>query len=684
MVLKLSDGNPDLPQPLSKAEDDRGYDGSALSRPHSTRRLGKQSSQSEVCGEVVVRGDECVSLGWCFWHRACYGCLLCGNKLVAQGLGLEKLFTDEKTADNDARTAANNGKRVWPGTEKGREIDQIPLCANCAAEVEADQLDEKSVVQKGLRRIDQTDDGMCRRRWEDGHWNFKEEVSVTKKALPSQQRTRHQRSVKNGPNARSSYDGADCESAAKDNEQHQEMGYPIPDEPSAIYVSMTDPLGQPAFRPSPTKPIPQWMQVRNIPTANESLNDHNESNPVLGSRSSWPCSNEPDVSVSRGNDYQSSVQELSTAYTKSSAGNDSTRANLIANDINDRVGSVERSTTVYKTSHPRDGTATEFHSARQTSGREQRPRPVSGQHTGQKLPARRRAGSNRSSYASTICPKKSTSWDKIPACDSRPVVYKRSSIVVDEPLILPSSLMPALDVDKISINTIDTHSAYSTPPEYPSPPGSGGRVTPESVSEACESPRTPPRLPGSRRSSVASMPKHASSRELQLEISMQPKTRHSMASLQDNSARHSPTRAQSTRITRESSKSHAKGKTLRQSISYVDSAGAQHNDKIVSTSYRQEAGNRPVVTKLRKKNPRAEEMAAPTVVTRNQVGGMLAGRGKGSFRGEGGQDGSSSPTKGKTQVLTLSRKASIVESVGDGASKGKRTMQSELKRLFGR
>ncbi|KAM7195701.1 hypothetical protein V8F33_006550 [Rhypophila sp. PSN 637] len=463
------------------------------------------------------------------------------------------------------------------------------------------------------------------------------------------------------------------------------MGYTIPDEPSAIYVSMTDPLGQPAFRPSPTKPIPQWMQVRNIPLANESLNDDNESNPVFGSRSSWPCSNEPDVSVSRGNDYQSSVQERA-AYTKSSAGHDSTRANVIANDINDRGGSVERSTMVYKTSHPRDGKATEFHSASQTSGPENRPRPVSGQHTGQKLPARRGAGSNRSSYASTICPKKSTSWDKIPACDSRPVVYKRSSVVVDEPLTLPSSLLPALDADELSIDTIDTHSAYSTPPEYPSPPGSGGRVTPESVSEACGSPRTPPRLSGSRKSSVASMSKHASSRELHLEISMQPKTRHSMTNLQDNSARHSPTRAQSTRITREDSRSHAKGKTLRQSISYIDAAGAQHNDKIVSTSYRQEAGNRPVVTKLRKKNPRAEEIAAPAVVTRNQVGGILAGRGKGSFRGEGGQDGSrsSSPTKGKTQVLTLSRRASIVGSVGDGASKGKRTMQSELKRLFGR
>ncbi|KAK1779268.1 hypothetical protein QBC45DRAFT_486040, partial [Copromyces sp. CBS 386.78] len=37
-----------------------------------------------VCGEVVFRGEECVSLGWCFWHRACYGCLLCGSKRVVR------------------------------------------------------------------------------------------------------------------------------------------------------------------------------------------------------------------------------------------------------------------------------------------------------------------------------------------------------------------------------------------------------------------------------------------------------------------------------------------------------------------------------------------------------------------------------------------------------------------------
>ncbi len=30
---------------------------------------------------------------------------------------------------------------------------------------------------------------------------------------------------------------------------------------SAIYLSIADPLGQPAFKPSRTKPVPRWMQL---------------------------------------------------------------------------------------------------------------------------------------------------------------------------------------------------------------------------------------------------------------------------------------------------------------------------------------------------------------------------------------------------------------------------------------
>lgn len=34
-----------------------------------------------------------------------------------------------------------------------------------------------------------------------------------------------------------------------------------PEPPAPIYVSITDPINGPSFRPSPTKPIPRWMNV---------------------------------------------------------------------------------------------------------------------------------------------------------------------------------------------------------------------------------------------------------------------------------------------------------------------------------------------------------------------------------------------------------------------------------------
>ena len=30
-----------------------------------------------TCGEIVVRNEERVGFGWCWWHWACLGCLLC-------------------------------------------------------------------------------------------------------------------------------------------------------------------------------------------------------------------------------------------------------------------------------------------------------------------------------------------------------------------------------------------------------------------------------------------------------------------------------------------------------------------------------------------------------------------------------------------------------------------------------
>lgn len=99
-----------------------------------------------------------MSLGWCFWHRACYGCLLCGSRQICQGLPQEELFRCS------AEIERNGVKEA--GRDRGREIDVVPLCANCLVDAEVDELDEDAVLQKGLRRMDHTDGGMGRMRWE--------------------------------------------------------------------------------------------------------------------------------------------------------------------------------------------------------------------------------------------------------------------------------------------------------------------------------------------------------------------------------------------------------------------------------------------------------------------------------------------------------------------------------------
>lgn len=167
-----------------------------------------------VCGEVVFRGDECVSLGWCFWHRACYGCLMCGDRRVVLGATVEEVF--------DGRRSGGGGG--------GEEVEEVPLCARCVEETERDRVDEDRLIPTALERVDRFDGGLSRRRWES-------------RRQQEQQQEHQQSSVFSGP------------------DRHLHQGLEAdPRSPSPIYVSMRDPLGEPAFKRSQTKPIPRWMQ----------------------------------------------------------------------------------------------------------------------------------------------------------------------------------------------------------------------------------------------------------------------------------------------------------------------------------------------------------------------------------------------------------------------------------------
>ncbi|KAH6654245.1 hypothetical protein BKA67DRAFT_645999 [Truncatella angustata] len=140
-------------------------------------------------------------------------------------------------------------------TGKAKEIEEIPMCANCAIGTEDD--DQDTVVQKALRRIDIADGGLSRNRWERG--NDKTTIAGTRKfRRASSKVTRHNGEATALPaplahgSSRLATDGAIDHS--------EDGGYCAVPLDSTIYVDVNDPTGLPAFKPSPTKPIPQRMQ----------------------------------------------------------------------------------------------------------------------------------------------------------------------------------------------------------------------------------------------------------------------------------------------------------------------------------------------------------------------------------------------------------------------------------------
>jgi hypothetical protein len=92
-----------------------------------------------VCGEWIARGEEVVSLGWCFWHWGCFGCLICGMKM---GLG-----TMER----------RRGK-------EGVQLNRIPLCVVCRVETSGQS--KGQVLKRGLETVSRLDGGLGRERLE--------------------------------------------------------------------------------------------------------------------------------------------------------------------------------------------------------------------------------------------------------------------------------------------------------------------------------------------------------------------------------------------------------------------------------------------------------------------------------------------------------------------------------------
>ena len=92
-----------------------------------------------------------VSLGWCFWHRACFGCLVCGERM---NLGA---FEEEGRWGAWDEEAVGKRKRMI-----GVELERVPLCGVC--EIETVQAPYEVLVERGLETVSRFDGGLSRDR----------------------------------------------------------------------------------------------------------------------------------------------------------------------------------------------------------------------------------------------------------------------------------------------------------------------------------------------------------------------------------------------------------------------------------------------------------------------------------------------------------------------------------------
>lgn len=147
---------------------------------------------------------------------------------------MEELFEDDSSGEP--------GQSTELGRSKGREIDQTPLCGPCVEEISREMTKDDHLIPMALHRIDRYDGGMSRRRWEEAN-----------------RRSSHEDHAHETPSSLSSHSEPEYQKSTSGTSTGSERQH-VARTPSPIYVSMRDPVGEPAFRRSRTKPIPKWMQ----------------------------------------------------------------------------------------------------------------------------------------------------------------------------------------------------------------------------------------------------------------------------------------------------------------------------------------------------------------------------------------------------------------------------------------
>ncbi|KFY93779.1 hypothetical protein V500_03536 [Pseudogymnoascus sp. VKM F-4518 (FW-2643)] len=155
------------------------------------------------------------------------------------------------------------------------ELEEIPVCGGCDDGL-LDGGEDRDQVGLGLGRenVDRRDGGLGRARWErlmrceDGSLSnlalsgavLAQVVAEARPASKSDLGT----IVSQAAHRSAAFNGVE-ESPSRTISANGEPESPA--SPSPVYITITDPINGPSFKPSPTKPIPRWM--RQLPNGRE-------------------------------------------------------------------------------------------------------------------------------------------------------------------------------------------------------------------------------------------------------------------------------------------------------------------------------------------------------------------------------------------------------------------------------
>ncbi|KAI0390179.1 hypothetical protein F5Y17DRAFT_82279 [Xylariaceae sp. FL0594] len=349
----------------------------------------------------------------------------------------------------------------------GRELVDIPMCANCF--VDHKKEDGDGLQEKALERVDKGDGGLSRNRW-----------NVTGHISRTPARKGHHHHVGGGDGAEdppsalprhSPSAAAPGDTIAKVHyrrsldPRYAELDCLVPLE-SAIYVSLLDPLNTPSFRPSPTKPIPAWMQL--LPQEKE----RNRSpvldawpHSVLGAHFQLPSRFEIRPSLEKRDDKQS-IQDCESDDGQNNDGGKGEFAEVEMDMLcpRGRSRSKSRSKSAYPLPPSATGTPTPALVSPESRSHSQH-QPASAPRTA--VPDRHHVERPAQSAEEILHGRRSRSNSpdpEFPPGTGSPVPYKQPAIIVDEPLKYPSSRLAHFSH---GYNNHSNSRAYARSPFHP-------------------------------------------------------------------------------------------------------------------------------------------------------------------------------------------------------------------------